>query len=561
MSRRRVALALSFVFLLAGLSAAQSKEDKKAEQQAKEKAKADAKLKSKDSKEKQKSREAEESGKALKQWLEEDVTYIITDEEKAAFKKLKTDEERYQFIEQFWLRRDPTPDTLENEFRDEHYARIAYANEHFASGIPGWKTDRGRIYITWGPPDSIDEDMPMGGTYQRSAEQGGGTTSTFPFVVWRYRYLDNFAGINRQEVKFEFVDSSMSGEYRLAVSPNEKDALIHVPNAGLTEAEQRNGTDKAERMRSDVSQLGPAGGAVTHLNQFDQLENYTAAFRPPDVKYKDLETVVTTKLSYNLLPFNIRTDFIRVFEDQVLTPITVSVLTKDLAFHEQDGFQSATGHIFGEIRTVGGRFVQKFDDDIVVGPYSAELYKAQLDKPQKYQKAIYLAPGLYKLSFVIKDIQSGNMGTTNMSFRVPRLADQTLASSSLIVADFVQNLPPRQVTGQFILGDKKVRPNMTEALQKNQDLNLWMQVYGLKVDPASHKPSAEVEMLITRSGREVKRIVEDSKELSGAAQQMTLVKSVPLTDFDPGAYEVQVKVTDKLSDGAVTVQSGKFSVR
>src|ERR1043166_6292214 len=118
-----------------------------------------------------------------RKWMNEDVTYIITDEERAAFKRLQTDEEREQFIEQFWLRRDPTPDSIENEYKEEHYRRIAYANERFASGIPGWKTDRGRIYITFGPPDEI-ESHPSGGTYERPPEEGGGTTSTFPLDTW-----------------------------------------------------------------------------------------------------------------------------------------------------------------------------------------------------------------------------------------------------------------------------------------------------------------------------------------------------------------------------------------
>src|SRR5579871_5851503 len=91
-----------------------------------------------------------------RKWLNEDVAYIITDEERAAFKRLQTDEEREQFIEQFWLRLCPTPDTTENEFKEEHYRRIAYANEHYAAGIPGWRTDRGKIYIMYGPPTSID---------------------------------------------------------------------------------------------------------------------------------------------------------------------------------------------------------------------------------------------------------------------------------------------------------------------------------------------------------------------------------------------------------------------
>src|SRR5579864_1644937 len=168
-----------------------------------------------------------------KKWLNEDVVYIITDEEKAAFKRFSTDEERQNFIEQFWLRRDPTPDTEENEFKEEHYRRIAYANDRFASGIPGWKTDRGRIYITFGPPDEI-ESHPSGGTYERPYEEGGGSTSTYPFEQWRYRYIDGI-GTN---IILEFVDTTMSGEYHLTMDPSEKDALLYVPGAGLTMAEQ-----------------------------------------------------------------------------------------------------------------------------------------------------------------------------------------------------------------------------------------------------------------------------------------------------------------------------------
>ena len=156
-------------------------------------------------------------------WLNEDVVYIITDEERAAFHRLQADEERETFIEQLWLRRDPTPGTLENEFREEHYRRIAYANERFASRIPGWKTDRGRIYITYGPPDEID-DHSSGGTYQRPAEEGGGTTSTFPFQQWRYRYIEGIGS----NVIIEFVDPTMTGEFRMTMDPAEKDALRYV---------------------------------------------------------------------------------------------------------------------------------------------------------------------------------------------------------------------------------------------------------------------------------------------------------------------------------------------
>src|SRR5262245_29722614 len=112
-----------------------------------------AQLVKQDKKRDQKLREELES---YRTWIDQDVAYIITDDERKAFSRLSNNEERDQFIEQFWLRRDPTPDTVENEYKEEHYRRIAYANEHFASGVAGWRTDRGMIYIKHGPPDEIE---------------------------------------------------------------------------------------------------------------------------------------------------------------------------------------------------------------------------------------------------------------------------------------------------------------------------------------------------------------------------------------------------------------------
>ena len=166
-----------------------------------------------------------EESQPYRLWLNQDVAYIITDEERAAFKRLATNEEREHFIEQFWLRRDPTPGTVENEFKEEHYRRIAYANENLADGlIPGWKTDRGQIYITYGPPDE-KESHPAGGSYRRPPEQGGGTTTTFPFEQWLYHHIEGVGN----NVILEFVDPTMSGQYRMTMDPSEKDALRLMP--------------------------------------------------------------------------------------------------------------------------------------------------------------------------------------------------------------------------------------------------------------------------------------------------------------------------------------------
>jgi len=563
MSRRGISIALIFLFLLStGVSvvAQKAKNQQKIVDPLKvnvtgKDAKADNKTKA----EAKKSRDQENASKALLRWVDEDVQYIITGEERAAWKRLKTDEEREQFIEQFWLRRDPTPDTIDNEYKDEQYERIAYANEHFASGIPGWKSDRGRIYIMYGKPDQI-ESHPSGGTYDRPIEEGGGTTSTFPFETWRYRYIEGIGN----EVILEFVDPSMSGEYRMTIDPSEKDALLHVPGAGLTFDEEMNGKDKADRFNRAGASIGNPLGNTSRVNPFDRLQLLADIYKPPEIKYKDLEAVITTKLSYNVLPFSYRTDFIRVTEDTVLTPITISLANKDLAFQETEGIHRALGHILIKITSIAGRIAPggTVEDSIAVDVPDA-FFKQQLEGAHVYQKVIPLRPGLYKMDIVVKDVNSGNAGVVNQRLQVPRFPDEKLQLSSLILAEMVENLPPNQVgTGSFVIGGDKVRPNVTDAFRRDRDknVNLWFQVYNLNLDEATKKPSATLEMVITRNNQEVKRIVEQSTELANAAAQMTVIKSFPTSEFEPGQYALQVRVTDNLTKEVIAAKDS-FTIR
>src|SRR5579872_5115436 len=276
-------------------------------------------------KKKQEAKLKKELETPYRKWLNEEVVYIITDEEKAAFRKFANDEEREQFVEQFWLRRDPTPDTEENEYREEHYRRIAYANERFASGIPGWKTDRGRIYIQYGPADEV-ESHPSGGTYERPYEEGGGTTSTYPFEKWRYRYIEGIGN----DINIEFVDTTMSGEFHMTMDPSEKDALLYVPNAGLTLLEQMGMSDKTQRfMNTDGTHLGaPIGGLPESMNEFTRLEQFANLQKPPRIKFTDLEAKIDSRISYNLLPFKVQVDFFP-YGATVATYVTLQFDNKD----------------------------------------------------------------------------------------------------------------------------------------------------------------------------------------------------------------------------------------
>ncbi|HEY2384156.1 MAG TPA: GWxTD domain-containing protein [Terriglobia bacterium] len=561
MSRRGISIALTSLFLLtfSFSSIAQKNGDPKVDDPLKVNVTGKDRKDRKTNEEAKKSRDIENASKALQKWVDEDVTYIITDQERAAWKRLKTDEEREQFIEQFWLRRDPTPDTIDNETRDEHYERIAYANEHFASGIPGWKTDRGRFYIMYGKPDEI-ESHPSGGTYERPIDQGGGTTSTFPFETWRYRYIEGIGN----EVILEFVDPSMSGEYRFTIDPSEKDALLHVPGAGLTFDEQYNNKDKADRFNRAGASIGSPLGATGRVNPFDQLQLMANIYKPPEIKYKDLEAVITTKLSFNVLPFNYRADFVRVTEDTVLTPITIQLQNKDLAFQETEGIHRAVAHILIKITNINGRIAAGgVAEDSVAVDIPDALFKQELDGVRLYQKALPLKPGLYKMDIVVKDETSGNAGVVNQRLNVPRYPDEKLQLSSLITAQKVENLAANEVgSGPFAIGGQKVWPNVTGEFLRSRDknVNLYFQVYNLTIDEATKKPSATVEMVITKNSQEVKKVVEQSSELANAAAQMTVVKSLPVSDFDPGQYGIQIRVTDNLTKDVIASKES-FIVR
>jgi len=497
----------------------------------------------------------QELSKTYKKWLDEDVVYIISDEERKAFKQLSNDEERDQFIEAFWQRRDPTPDTEENEFKDEHYRRIEYANEHFAAGIPGWKSDRGRIYIMYGPADEV-ESHPSGGTYERPMEEGGGETSTYPFEDWRYRYLEGIG----QEVIIEFVDTCMCGEYHMTIDRGEKDALLETPNAGLTLYEQMGMSSKASRFQGGLEHLG-AGPMSMDLQtkEFDRLSQFAKLMAPPPVKFKDLEEVVSHKISMNLMPFDVLADFVKVTGDTVLVPVTIQLKNRDITFTNKDGVQRGTVNIFGRVTTLTGKIAQTFEDT-VQADIPAELLAKAAENSQVYWKALPLRPGRYRFDIVVKDVNGDRVGTWSKGVVVPDFADDKLEASSLIVADQMEPVAAKNVgTGSFVIGAMKVRPRVPPsdgkpvAFKRGQKLNFWMQVYNLSVDDKTHKPSATVEYNVVNmaTNKPVIHAVESTDQMGNIGDQVTLQKTLSAANLDPGTYRIQIKVNDNISKQTV----------
>ena len=503
-----------------------------------------------------------------KKWVNEDVHWIITDEELKAFKSLSNDEERDNFIEQFWLRRNPNPDSPENEFREEHYRRIAYANEHFAAGKPGWKTDRGHIYISFGKPDSIDSH-PSGGAYERPMEEGGGETSTFPFEVWHYRYLEGVG----DNIDLEFVDTCMCGDYHFTINRAEKDALLHTPGAGLTQAESLGMAKKADRFNGGMEQLG--SGPMSSSNQskqFDRIELMAKIMAPPPIKYKDLDLEAYMSqhklLNGPYFPFDVRTDFVKVTDDTVLVPVTLQIKNRDITFETKDGVSKGVVNIQGRVTTITGRIVQSFEDTVEVEEPS-ELMDKVLDNSKVYWKALPLRPGRYRIDIGIKDVNNpDHVGIWGQGILVPKFDEDKLSASSLILADKMERVPSKQIgTGNFIIGNTYVRPRVmaTEAtpasFKRDQRLNFWMQVYNLGIDEKSRQNDATIQYQIidSASNQPIVTTSEDSRALGPNQDQVTLEKSMPLTSLQPGKYMVKISVNDSVSKQTIA-QTAPFTV-
>ena len=436
-----------------------------------------------------------------KQWLNEDVVYIITDEERSAFKALQTDDERQNFVEEFWLRRDPTPNTIENEFEDEHYRRIAYANDDFASVIPGWKTDRGRIYIMYGPPDGIESHRADGEV-------------PYPSEDWRYRHIEGI-GAN---ILFEFVDVTGTGEYHVTMDPDSGHALT----------QQSPSQDRSASPR---------------------LENFEGLSKPPAIQYTDLEEVISTNINYHTLPMNVRVDYFRATDCTVLTPITVSLRKADLQYKRNGGYARATVEIFGRVTTMSRRVITTFEASIVVET-SSELLSKTMGHTAIYQKSVPLPAGIYQLNVVARDIVGGTITNYEMALNVPRYEDDRLAGSTLILADMIEKVPTRSIgASQFVIGDSKVRPRMDATFNTSERLGIYQHFYNFAADDKTKKPNGSIEYSVMKNGtgEKVFDYTEEIANLPGAsAQQVTVAKLLLLDKLWPGQYELQLKVTDRI---------------
>jgi GWxTD domain-containing protein len=491
-----------------------------------------------------------EPNKAYKQWVT-DHDIILTQSERDAWKKLGTDDEREKFIEEFWKSRDFDPDTEENEFKEQFYERVAYANEHFSSGKPGRLTDRGRIYIKFGKPDSV-ESHPTGGAYERESYEGGGSTTTYPFERWFYRNIPNV----RSGVELEFVDPTGTGEYRLAKSPDEKDALLQM-GGGQTLAELAGLETRGDRLMN-LGGYGLANYRRAQDSPFEMLDLLSGLDRDQPNTRNYIGTLTgTPSVDDSTLEFDAQLAFFRFNDNRVVAYLTLQTDNSQLSFDDSGGLQTARMNIFGWITTVANHRLGKFEDSVSTTATAEELSSTRMRK-SAYGRAFVIEPGRHKIDIIVRDVHSGATGVRQLGFEAPRFPENRLATSDILLAARLEKTEG-VTAGQFIIGANKVIPNLSRVFRRNDPIGIYLQVYNAAIDQTTLRPAADAEYVLLKDGKEISKQREDWLRINDAGERLTLTRLIDSRSLTPGQYEIQVRIRDQVT-GQTTAPSATFTI-
>jgi GWxTD domain-containing protein len=316
-------------------------------------------------------------------WLVEDVLYIVTPEERCAYLHLVTSAERDQFIKQFWLRRASDPDSLDDDFQGEHYRRIILANEKFGIDIPGWQTDRGRIYILYGPPDEMESHLSTNLSW--TPPEGVLASTKCSWENWHYSYLQGI----QENIDLQFVDVTGSGDYRLRMPPEYRDALIFEPNPRVTLL-------RGMGMSREV---------------LDRLELSADSANAPLARNTDLQAALVSHLVQDDVYFTHRIEFAKATHASTLATIIVDIPPDQLSAPPKENAPVAY-EIFGLVSRPAGTVVFTFER-------SGKLNEHSEAQQSNREHSVALEPGPYDLALAVKDSVSGRVGIVRTAFDVP----------------------------------------------------------------------------------------------------------------------------------------------
>jgi GWxTD domain-containing protein len=440
--------------------------------------------------------------KASRQWLEEVVPYIITPKEKEFFINLPNEEERGKFIETFWKKRDPNPQTPENEFKVEYYKRLAAANKLFSSGgITGWRTDRGKIYILLGPPKEIQRDM-------NPQSQSNALVSVFPGPkeTWQYWGLAN--PNLPYNMEFVFSDKFGTGNYVL---------------------ENTYRVDTGRNRPFDASQI---------TYQFDYQEMMAEAQKNPFEGFDKLKEVITTQVSYTHIPFQAEVFYFKGAEKKTFIPLALEIQPSTLTFKAIEDKEYFSLGLILNVSNSLGQIIFERSKDLNFKIAGAGVNPRQ-EKPFLIETALNLEPGSYKLHLLVLDNFCGKVGTSHEDLIVPSFSSEELAVSDILLTSQAPAALEKTEQAREQTGARRV-------FRASEELNVYFEVYNLTLDPATGSNKFNVDYSFVQGGKVVTQV--PSASIKPTAEKDCRVQiSFRLRNFKAGEYALRIKVTDELS--------------
>jgi len=518
----------------------------------------------------------------FRKWLNEEVVYIVSENERDVFRSLRTDAERDNFIKMFWKRRDPTPETPVNEFREEHYRRIAFANDTYFEGKVGWRSDRGRVYIMFGPPDFF-ETNPGGGRGFLFGAQA--PTAEFPSEVWTYREIP---GLKTQEsrVDFTFVNYYGAGSYQLTDNPALANALRNVSLPARYAGYNDYPSDGAFKSPTEVAQMSQKA-YQRPLQQLQMMAELTKSRGEVleelerSSRQRKLKGIVESKASLSGLALSSKESYLRGADGLTYVPMVLEVAAKDLEFRPaKDRFQGLV-NFYIEVKDANGPIFQK--SDRLEMNLKEDSYRRRLTENYQYLQGASLKPGRYFLHLVVWDELSGNVGYADRWIDVPSLASGDFGASEIILARDIRrvetkpaeilietkDLPAMQTLrgtdlkvpdklnmarprgGPYTFGDLDVNPATTSVYSRSDELAYFYQIYSATFDEDLGVARLRVEEKILKGNETVAEIGEPGDVQVPIARRsegpINRGNRFRLADLAPGRYELLVRVRDVFS--------------
>ena len=450
-------------------------------------------------------------------WREGPVRYLLTGEEDQAYRLLSTEAQRTAFIQKFWASRDPDASTPDNEYRRQFYARVIEANALFTDSTkPGWKTDRGKIFILLGPPDDLEQEQTRGDFLPN-------------VVVWTYRNPPGGEHMNALPVVRFIRDST--GEYRLS---NDVFLPGFETNSGITFQIQ------AMQMKS--------------LPQQKTL----------------LDTIVSGRAPADSGPFRTHDDFFRVHDGSTLTVLTLGVKT-DLLAGLPDGRADAPAARHDAGTPSGSPADARFEAVARLVGVSPELPTYDftgsnglrsgatgpvLDSSgySLFQGALPLRPGTYTAYYGVVDHHDGRVYSYRESLAVPDLRVEQFRLSRITLASLLERIEGGRnaYTTPFVLGDLRVLPRADDVFRNGEEFAFYYQIYGPATDPIDGRPDLDVEyqfFVAERDGAGGLKFVTLGKPIRLTRQRSRVQGyTLPLRDWPPATYRLRVQVKDNLNE-------------